>query len=147
MNPPKTHTYTHTHTHTHVTVSADMSVCLPQPPAMYLLLCFIAVNQRRQRFHMDTQQADSDPDATWTKAVSSFGGGGAHSLNLRSVCLTKCQGIKRLHQTHLSVFWFPPLQLPDPDWKRTETDRWDADTDTLKSGHSHFSLSLYDCLF
>lgn len=45
--------------------------------SLQLRICFcvfIAVNQRRRCFHMDTQRADSDPDATWTKAVSSVTG-------------------------------------------------------------------------
>lgn len=59
------------------TMSLSGWVCPYAAHNLELGICcyvFIAVNQRRQRFHMDTHRADSDPDDTWTKTVNSVRG-------------------------------------------------------------------------
>lgn len=100
---PRTHMYTqrHAHKHTHrVTCSLSGRARPYASCSLELHICLVAVNRRSRCFHMDTQRADSDPCATWTKPgtnVSGFKVSVSHVTYIHLWLQHKCQGNKYLH--------------------------------------------------
>lgn len=119
------------------------------PGVTYLLLCFHSCEPTLAVFsHGYTaswQEREPNVCEVWTTGIVSIWGLEALFLYSPLVTIKKCQEIK----TYLSLIGFPPLQLPDPDWKQTES-RWDDDTETnsrfrwfLHGSSSSFSLCTF----